>query len=1092
MRSLSTRASLLLFGSGFCALVYQTAWLRNLRLVFGASTAASAAVLAIFMAGLGFGSLILGPLADRKADPLRFYAHLEAGIATTAALSPWLLALVRDLYVALGGSTRLGLGGGTVLRLVLAALVLGVPTFLMGGTLPAMARAIERSADRGRRLVGTLYAANTLGAVAGTLVTTFFSLEILGTRKSIWVAALLNVLVALSARRIAMARAAAAPPAAPESSVPAAAPAPLAVAPPPAAAPDRPAAAQTTPGARWLVPIAAALVGFAFLLMELVWYRMLAPILGGSSYTFGLILAVALLGIGLGGFFYGAQPRRRRPTLLAFAGTCALEALLLALPFAFGDRIAVLAAILRPSGSAGFAALVLAWTLVTVIIVLPAAFVAGYQFPLLIGLLGSGRRQVGREVGITYAANTVGAVVGSIAGGFGLLPLLSAPGVWRLVAVLLVALSVVAIVADLRASGGGFGLRANLRAAGGPLVLAALALVACSATGPTAFWRHSAIGAGRLKANWSGPNDVRRTMHEQRQAVVWERDGVESSVALVGGGEYAFLINGKSDGSARGDAATQVMSGLIGAMLHAEPKRSLVIGLGTGSTAGWLAEVPTMERVDVIELEPAVVEVARACEPVNHRVLDHPKVHLSVGDGRELLLTTADRYDVIFSEPSNPYRAGVASLFTEDFYRAAIDRLAPGGIFVQWLQGYEVDAQVVRTVYATLNAVFPSVESWQVSEADLMLLASREPIVHDLERIRARAAQEPFRSALDWTWGVSGAAGFYSGFVATPALAGALAAQERHWLNTDDRSILEFGFARNLGRLGLFRIAQLRDLARAADASRPRFVAGDLDWARVEELRVARQGFFETIAPRPDPGTEPGLALRHLARRAYTTGDLARACTSWQSQPEAPSTHFDQLLLTECLAAAGDPGAPAAAAALRAHQPLEADLALASWHQAAGRPAEAGRHLVTAFRRLRTDPWIFQPFGQRTLQVAIPVARADRAAGQRLYEELAHPFAAGLFEFPRLQVRMEIARALDRPGLCVETLLPFEPHIPWDASFLAHRADCYRRNDHPLAARAERDYETFLAAAPPELADGPLVPVAGKGAPAAPADARLP
>ena len=1072
MRSLPARASLLLFGSGFCALVYQTAWLRMLRLVFGASTASSAAVLAIFMAGLGFGSLLLGPRADRKPVPLLFYAHLEAGIAVAAGLSPWLIALVRDLYLALGGSARMGLAAGTGVRLVFAALVLGVPTFLMGGTLPAVARAVERSADRGRRLVGLLYAANTLGAVAGAVVTTFFALEILGTRKSIWVAALVNLLVALTARRMALgppAPEAAAAPAAPAAPAAAPAPAPVeAVAPAEVPAAEVPSEGAVTP-ARWLVPTAAAFVGFAFLLMELVWYRMLAPILGGSSYTFGLILAVALLGIGLGGFVYGAQPRRRRPTLLAFAGTCALEALFLVLPFALGDRLAVLAAILRPLGNAGFAALVLAWALVTIVVVLPAALVAGYQFPLLIGLLGSGRRRVGREVGITYAANTVGAVVGSIAGGFGLLPLLTAPGVWRLVAVLLVALAALAALADLRAG-------APRRAALLPAAAGALALLFCAATGPTAFWRHGAIGAGRMPTVWDGPNDLRRAIHERRQGMVWERDGVESSVALMAADDYAFLVNGKSDGSARGDAPTQVMSGLVGTMFHPNPRRSLVIGLGTGSTAGWLAEVPTMERVDVVELEPAVLEVARACDGVNHHVLSHPKVRVEIGDGRELLLTTPERYDVIFSEPSNPYRAGVASLFTEDFYRAAVERLAPGGIFAQWLQGYEVDAQLVRTVYATLGTVFPSIESWQVSEVDLLLLASREPLRHDVARVRARAAQEPYRSALDWTWGVGGAEGFYTGYTAAPALARALGAEEGRWRNTDDRSILEFGFARNLGRTGLFKIAQLRQLAQARGAGRPPLASGRLDWERLDELRSARLAWFGAGLAPPAPDAERDAALRQTARLAWIEGRIARACAAWRQQPAAPDSHLDRLLLAECLAAAGDAAAVPAAEALRRHQPLEAELVLAVLDQAAGRPAAAGRRLLGVARALRTDPWIHMQFGGRVWRVAVPVAQADPAVGLELFHALAKPWAAGLFDFPRLQLRMDLARTLRRPDLCVETLVPFEPHVPWDRSFLTHRADCYRSFDHPLAARAARELEEFLAAAPPELAERLAMP----------------
>jgi spermidine synthase len=156
MRSAATRVALLLFGSGFCALVYQTAWLRMLRHVFGASTAASAAVLAIFMAGLGFGGLLLGPRADRRRSPLDLYAKLEMGVAVSAGLSPWLVALVEKLYISLGGSESLGLTGGTAVRLVLSTLVLGIPTFLMGGTLPAASRAVEQASDQGRRVVGLL------------------------------------------------------------------------------------------------------------------------------------------------------------------------------------------------------------------------------------------------------------------------------------------------------------------------------------------------------------------------------------------------------------------------------------------------------------------------------------------------------------------------------------------------------------------------------------------------------------------------------------------------------------------------------------------------------------------------------------------------------------------------------------------------------------------------------------------------------------------------------------------------------------------------------------------------------------------------
>ena len=194
-----------------------------------------------------------------------------------------------------------------------------------------------------------------------------------------------------------------------------------------------------------------------------------------------------------------------------------------------------------------------------------------------------------------------------------------------------------------------------------------------------------------------------------RRGILWEREGTESSVALDDTDGLAMVVNGKIDGNARGDAPTQVMGGLLGALLHPHPRSAMVIGLGTGSTAGWLGAVPSIERVDVAELEASMLHVAAACAPVNERVVDDPKVRVLLGDAREILLTVPSRYDVIFSEPSNPYRAGVAGLFTREYYRAVASRLEEGGVFLQWLQMYEIDEDTVRAVYATLGAVFPVV-----------------------------------------------------------------------------------------------------------------------------------------------------------------------------------------------------------------------------------------------------------------------------------------------------------------------------------------------------------------------------------------------
>jgi len=447
----------------------------------------------------------------------------------------------------------------------------------------------------------------------------------------------------------------------------------------------------------------------------------------------------------LGGVTYALLDLKRAASVQLFALTSAAEALFIALPYALGDRIAVTAMLLRPLGTLGFYGHVTAWSAICFVVVFPPAFISGIQFPLLVALLGKGRSGVGAQTGAAYAWNTIGALIGSLAGGFGLIPLLSAPGVWKLVVEILSLLAIVATF--LRSGASARWTRAIL-----PVSIAGVALVMLTAVGPTAFWRHSQIGVGGLKYYHGSPNALRDVVQSIRRHVFWEKDGIESSVGLQNADSISFIVNGKSDGNAKGDAGTQVMCGLIGAALHSNPKQAMVVGLGTGSTAGWLAAVPTMEHVDVVELEPAILKVAELCSPVNQNALKNPKLRVIIGDGRELLLTIRTKYDVIASEPSNPYRAGVAGLFTREFYESIKNRLNPGGVFLQWVQTYSVDDRTIEIFYRTLGAVFPNIESWQTEGGDLLLAASQEPLRYDPEMLRARLGSEPFKSAMLAAW----------------------------------------------------------------------------------------------------------------------------------------------------------------------------------------------------------------------------------------------------------------------------------------------------------------------------------------------------
>ena len=287
------------------------------------------------------------------------------------------------------------------------------------------------------------------------------------------------------------------------------------------------------------------------------------------------------------------------------------------------------------------------------------------------------------------------------------------------------------------------------------------------AEGPTAAWRHGGIGAGRAGVSLSDANDVEKWLKEKRRGIIWQADGVECSVGIAQYDGLAFIVNGKSDGNALGDAATQIGSAALGAVLHKDPKTALVIGLGTGESAGWFAEMRDMQHVDVVEFEPAIDEMAARCRELNNDVLRHPRVRRIYNDGREFVLTTNNTYDIIFSEPSNPYRAGIATLYTAEFYEAARRRLNPDGIFLQFLQAYEVDGSTVLTVLATARSAFKHVEVWQTLGSDLQLVCSDAPIKYSADELRQRMGSGKVKEALAKAWNVDDLEGFVAHFVAS-------------------------------------------------------------------------------------------------------------------------------------------------------------------------------------------------------------------------------------------------------------------------------------------------------------------------------------
>ena len=524
-------------------------------------------------------------------------------------------------------------------------------------------------------------------------------------------------------------------------------------------------------------------------------------------------------------------------------------------------------------------------------------------------------------------------------------------------------------------------------------------------------------------------------------------------------------MNGKSDGNAVHDAGTQIMLGLLGASLHPRPRLAMVVGLGTGESAGWLAQSPSIDRVDVIELEPAVREMADRCRQVNFDVLRQANVRLVLSDAREVLLTSQEQYDLIVCEPSNPYRSGVANLFTQEFYRAVARRLNDDGLFVQWLQAYETDGRTIRTVLRTLRSVFPELQIWEGVQNDLIIVGSMRPLVLQVARMREQLSCHPFPEALQAAWVTSGVEGLLSHFIGGGKLVEVAINRGEAGVNTDDRNEIEYAFARTLGMATGSGVPLLRKLAALHDATRPATSGDVIDWGVVSRERdwIACEGRADPDVARP----ENPVLERHVAK------DAPGMLSAWEKSPAERGCCQEVGSVAMDYAMAGDGRADAMAARLRAGRPTEALMIRGMLASRQGRFEEAVELLTAAIRQLRVNPWVMPAIRENAFDAAIALSSNSNVFASRFLEALSEPFAAATADESRRDCALLIG-ASGPKGRLVSVLESYEPHVPWTRRFLTFRANIYRETHHPLAVVAQRELAVFEANAAPSVSAAPL------------------
>jgi spermidine synthase len=749
--------------SGAAGLIYQVAWSNALGLIFGHTAYAVATVLAVFMGGLTAGSAWLGKWSEKSRRPVAAYGWLEIGVAATGAASLVGLRAVRAVYLAAYPTFANHSVFLVALRVAGAAVVLFVPTFLMGGTLPVLIQGLSRtSAELGRKLA-RLYWVNTAGAVAGAFAAGFLFLPAIGLQLTVAVAVALNLIAGALALKIGSSEAAA---------VELPSTFPSKVQEPPAGLPSR------------FLLICFAAVGATAMAYEIGWTRLLATQLGSSTYAFTLMLVTFLTGIVLGSAIFERWSRRHRAGQMTFAWTQTFIALaaLGALIF-FAHVPEVLPPILRATHRS-FQGLVLAQFSASALVMLPTALIFGFNFPAVIALVAGRQSSTASvAVGRAYAWNTFGAIVGAIASGFWLLPRLGAFHLLAAAAAINIALAVILSLVTVPRRIGALAFNAALMLLAGFIAF-------------SNFFYDPAVAAFNPVLYSSLYNPALSLQQDAHMVnVPYFKEGLNSTIAVTQtDGFLSLRTNGKVDASNH-DVVTQLLLGHLGGLAHPAPRRVLVIGFGGGMTVSALARYPDLERLDCVEIEPAVLGAAPLLTSLNRNVLQDPRVHIIFDDARNFLFTTHERYDLIVSEPSNPWVAGVATLFTQEFYRAAQDRLAPGGIFVQWVQAYSLYPNDLRMVLGTFLSDFHDATLWHGDAPDLLIIAPTPPAPAILKHAQSvwnnQPLQDDFRRL-----GMEEPAGLFGFFLLDDASLREFSSGAQ--LNTDDRTLLEYRAPRAL------------------------------------------------------------------------------------------------------------------------------------------------------------------------------------------------------------------------------------------------------------------------------------------------------
>ena len=713
--------------SGCAGLIYELVWTRELIFVFGGTTYAITTILVSFMAGLGLGSYVAGRLSHRLRQAGRVYGCLEVAIGAYALAVPFLLGVAEPLYRFLYARAADAPWVLTAARFCIGSLIVLVPTTFMGATLPILVRYVTGIEEGFGRSVGLLYGINTFGAMLGTMAAGFWLIPTFGLTRTTWIAACLNLLVGTAAIVLlrlptpAKAAGGAEKPAPPRSR---AAPAPV-----------------VTPRMRKWILGAFAASGFAAMVYQIMWTRVLVMALGSSTYSFTCILAAFILGLAAGSLVIARWVDRIRQPVTVFGALEIAIGLTAALIVPIYGHVPSIVYRIVTGYSGDYSTLIRVEFLLIIAITFVPTFLMGAVFPLVTRLIAVGGNDPGAATGQAYAVNTVGTITGSFLAGFVMIRS-EVLGVQNSIvaAALLNGIVGASLVIASRPAGAALVRRA---AACAIFVLAIPAIPAGAGK-----WDREVL----TSAPFLGRRDPQT--FKQQEKVIFFAEGPDLTAAVyqpIGAKDVLMLsVNGKTDASTTPvDMVSMLLCGHIPALLVDEGRSACIVGLGSGLTLGAMTRYDSYERIDCIEISDEVIKAANYFSPYIYDVLTaDPRVRIIRADGRNHLLLTDRKYDLIVSQPPNPWVAGVSNLFTKEYFALCRNRLNADGRFCAWMHSYFSSLDDFRMVVRTLCEVFDYVSVWCMAENDYLFVASARPNPVPLDRVLTRFSAPGVRAEL--------------------------------------------------------------------------------------------------------------------------------------------------------------------------------------------------------------------------------------------------------------------------------------------------------------------------------------------------------